>query len=388
VRAANQDYPPPNFLIMIGNRYGSVPLPYAISQDEFEVILDWLESHGRQAAANALRYVYQRDDNHLVPHGLSQGRPGDGMVIGAYTLRSRIDELPELESVSAWAEREAELRAILQDAVDGLLALSRIDHAVHEKYFLSLTDQEIICGLPGYRAVPAGAAPLPSAGADSPSAIAFIREIVIDPGPAPEPVRRYFDQQPRLDALKEGIKRSIPENHIVMARTAVDERGRFSETYLADFAAQIHSKLKAAIDHHITRVEAIERSPDHALESERDAHRTFAQRKLEIFVGRLDALAAITHYLATSAIAPLVVHGHSGFGKSALMARAIAAAETAGGAPVVGRLIGASAASSNLRSLLISVVDDLAAHGCLTKPSEFEQDAIKFNTQIERCSRP
>src|SRR5438477_8485689 len=34
VRAAKADYPPPNFLIMIGNRYGSVLLPYAIAQDE------------------------------------------------------------------------------------------------------------------------------------------------------------------------------------------------------------------------------------------------------------------------------------------------------------------------------------------------------------------
>src|SRR5262249_9183615 len=37
VRAA-KGYPPPNFLIMTGNRYGWVPLPYAIAADEFGAI--------------------------------------------------------------------------------------------------------------------------------------------------------------------------------------------------------------------------------------------------------------------------------------------------------------------------------------------------------------
>src|ERR1700692_4296115 len=61
VRAAKRDYPPPNFLIMLGNRYGFVPLPYAIAQDEFETVLAWLESHGRQDAARALSSVYRYD---------------------------------------------------------------------------------------------------------------------------------------------------------------------------------------------------------------------------------------------------------------------------------------------------------------------------------------
>src|ERR1700681_944302 len=39
VRAAKSEYPPPNVLIMIGDRYGFVPLPYAIAQDEFGAIL-------------------------------------------------------------------------------------------------------------------------------------------------------------------------------------------------------------------------------------------------------------------------------------------------------------------------------------------------------------
>src|SRR5580658_6216799 len=118
VHAAKQDYPPPNFLILIGNRYGFVPLPYAIAQDEFEAIVVWLQSRDRHGAARALGAVYQHDRNCLVPRGLSAAGPDDGTFIGAYTLRSRADELLELKPAEAWAEREAELRAVLQEAAD------------------------------------------------------------------------------------------------------------------------------------------------------------------------------------------------------------------------------------------------------------------------------
>ena len=43
----------------------------------------------------------------------------------------------------------------------------------------------------------------------------------------------------------------------------------------------------------------------------------------------------------------------------------------------------ASAASSDFRSLLISLAEDLAAHSIIQKPDEFEQDANKFSEQIK-----
>ena len=55
VRAA-KDYPPPNFLIMIGNRYGWVPLPYAIARDEFEAVIAWLKGRWKWGAARALAH--------------------------------------------------------------------------------------------------------------------------------------------------------------------------------------------------------------------------------------------------------------------------------------------------------------------------------------------
>lgn len=402
VRASKQDYPPPNFLIMMGNRYGFVPLPYAIAQDEFESIQGWLEGRGRPDAANALRAVYQYDGNYLVPFGLSDVRPEGDVLTGAYTLRSRVDEVPELRPREAWAEREAHLRGVLQEAADGLLATGRIDAASHEKYFLSLTEQEIVHGLPGYRATPGRA--LPSSAGDPP-AIAFFREIVTESGAAPEAIQHYFEQEQRLETLKEAIKRTLSADHVVTARVAVDQNGEFPATYLAGFAAQIQTKLKEAIDQYVARVKTIEQAPDYALTSERDAHRAFAQKKREIFVGREETLAAIRQYLTAASDRPLVLHGPSGLGKSALLSCAFAEAEAAG-APVVARFIGASAASSNARGLLVFLIKDLMACGVIPTPKgerppeyffhcdvawnyerreyEFSRDANLFSSEIEK----
>lgn len=104
--------------------------------------------------------------------------------------------------------------------------------------------------------------------------------------PPPNAIRHYFEQEERLAALKDAIKRTLSADHIVTERVAVDQNGRFAKSYLEGFAARIQAKLKSAIDRHIALVEATERAPDYALQSERDAHRAFGERKLEIFVGR------------------------------------------------------------------------------------------------------
>jgi hypothetical protein len=150
VRAA-KGYPPPNFLIMIGNRYGWVPLPYAIARDEFEALAAWLNSHDQQEGARALGTVYQHDDNHIIARGIT-GADRDELI-SAYILRSRADELPELKPADAWANKEAELGRVLQQAANALLKHGRLDRVAHEKYFLSLTEQEIIHGLAGRRGI-------------------------------------------------------------------------------------------------------------------------------------------------------------------------------------------------------------------------------------------
>lgn len=364
VEAAN-GYPPPNFLILLGDRYGWVPLPFAIARDEFEAMLEWLARCGDQDGAEALRYVYRLDENRLIPAGLK----GAGPDISAYTLRSREDDLPELKAREAWKAIEDKVRAALQKVADGLLQEGQIDPAAREKYILSLTEREIRGNLDATTQNARGA-----------EAIAFIRTLI---GPCDTLREREQQSAAAVAALKSRVGRTLAEDRIVFGTATCDDAGSLDPAYLVGFATAIEAKLKEAIDRHIAKVEAIERGPDYALHAEREEHRAFRAEKLKVFVGRESNVSAIARYIASDAARPLVLHGPSGSGKTALMARAVEAAENSGHAPLVTRFIGASAGSSDLRALLLSVIDDLADHGLVETPTDYDQDANKFSAQIK-----
>src|SRR5262249_48413430 len=143
-----------------------------------------------------LRKVYRLDENYLVPPGLAAAA-GSSDRIGAYTLRSREDEDEEMRGdvpPEAWQKLEDRLRAAPPDAADHLLQEGRIGESACAKYFLSLTEQEIIRGLSGYNpgAQNGALAPAGQSDNDGPQAIAWIREPA-----APSLLRRMLGAGPR-----------------------------------------------------------------------------------------------------------------------------------------------------------------------------------------------
>jgi WD40 repeat protein len=381
-------YPPPNFLIMIGDRYGWAPLPFAIPSDEFEALAAWLDEHGRAEAARSLRKVYGLDENHLASPGLAAAATGRNVLTSAYTLRSRADGISELAAADAWAQAEAQLRGALQEASDHLRRQGRLGETADTTYHLSLTEQEIMHGLPGYGRRDQGGARWPAAqpgqeaSADGSEAIAWIREV--EPQPA--------DADVRVTALKSNLRRALPENRVLTAQAIRDEDGRLDDDYLQRFVAAMRRSLGAAVERHIAAIAAVERTAGFELGNERAAHHAFAEARRALFVGRDRERAAIRRFVAGSGTHPLVVHGRSGSGKSALMAAAMAEAERGGqeppthvpATPVIGRFIGASAASSDLRAMLTSLADELAGLGVAPKPDQWENDAGKFIDQVRQ----
>jgi WD40 repeat protein len=360
--AAAKRYPPPNVLIMLGDRNGWVPLPFAIPRDEFQAAATWLTDRGQAEAVRDLRASYMLDDNYLVPPGLKV--EAESMeLISAYTLLSREDYIPKLASADAWKVIEDRLRRALQEAANQLFRDGRTGEAEHAKYFLSLTEQEIVEGLKNNAQY---ASERPDRG--WPQSIAWIRE-------------HAGKGDPRVETLKSRIRRALPTGAVLSGRAVRNWRGQLKGAYLEDFAARIESRLREAIDNHIARVEAKEHSE---LLQERAQHHAFALERRSVFFGRDSNRSAIASYLAAdSPHHPLVLFGASGLGKSALMAQAVADAEGSVEAlPVVYRYVGASAASADIRALLVSIVEDLAAHGIATKPDQWEDDDYKFDEQI------
>ena len=216
---AAKGYPPPNFLILIGERYGWVPLPFAIACDEFEALVQWLNDHGQQQIARDLGTVYAHDANHRIPPDHAGPCSADAEQIGAYTLRSRADELPGLKDAERWIECEARLRHALQTAADVLLLHSRIGAEQHEKYFASLTEQEIARGLFGKGHCGERGS---FSDAHAAQAIAVMREFAENTSLLPEVVARFVEQDAgrsrRLDRLKDQIKTVLPSASIITTK--------------------------------------------------------------------------------------------------------------------------------------------------------------------------
>ena len=323
VARCQQMSPRPNFVVLLGDRYGWRPLPEVIEGEEF-VTLQALLSPADRLAAEA---AYYRDDN-------ADPRP-------EYVLRARGE-----------AEYDADaLREALADAA----RRAGLSDAELAKYIVSATEQEIL----------KGAFEVPDAGEH---VFCFLRDLTglpdqVPPVPGSAPAADYRDFNPDgtpddeaavlLTDLKSRLRARLAGNAFgYQAEWAGDEP---STGHIDELCADMLSSLTRVIDAEIDRLGAYSH-----LEQERAAHRAFADEYSADFIGRARYLGAIASYLDSGDDHPLCLLGAGGLGKSALMARgATAAAEQHPDAIVVARFIGVTPASSDLRSLLQDLYSEI-----------------------------
>ncbi len=181
-------YPHPNFLIMLGNRYGWVPLPYQIVKSEFEEILNIISDKER----DKLYYWYKLDYNQLPE---------------SYIIIERKNKFIDND---IWYKEENIIRNILQKAV------KKLDFSESKKniYFASATEQEFNF----YSDIESNIK-----NCESQYALAYIRE----------DTQRGHE---RLDIFKNNIKKTLPEDNII------------NKLNNNDFASTVMSKLIQMID--------------------------------------------------------------------------------------------------------------------------------------------
>ncbi|MEK6287722.1 MAG: AAA family ATPase [Acidobacteriota bacterium] len=336
--------PRPNFLVLLGDRYGWRPLPAQIPAAEFEQI----DAHVADSAARSLLLEwYRRDDNAVPPLYCLQPRSG------------------EFADYAVWRERvEQPLRSILLRAVEHI----NLEPDERVKYSASATEQEIVSGA------------LRSSSA-SEHVFCFFRRIT-NPDDLSRDVRsseegRRFidvkengdvDEQARalLDDLKRKLESHLPNNVRVYdtqwASGAIEHGhiGDLPETLDAclrlndqmenppTFCVDAWRVLSKAILGEVARFESVE-----PLAEEIAHHRDFGRELSKFFIGRSEELQSIADYIVGGGRHPLVIHGASGSGKSALLASAIERVQ--GSQPnfeVLARFIGATPVSVDGRALL------------------------------------
>lgn len=92
-------YPYPNFLIMLGDRYGTIMLPYMIEQNDFEEISNTIKS---EEDKKLLNNWYKLDKNQIP---------------NSYILQPRVNEYKNRKN---WKPINEQLKNILQNAVINL----------------------------------------------------------------------------------------------------------------------------------------------------------------------------------------------------------------------------------------------------------------------------
>jgi WD40 repeat protein len=356
--------PRPNFLILLGNRYGWQPLPARIPCDEMEAIL----SHLIHEEKNELLSWYRKDENAI---------PAE------YVLLAREREYKEYRK---WSSLEKKLLGILRKGADAC----QLDEEGRIKYFTSATHQEIIHGAlsprddyPGQEEhVFACLRTIPNLGENE-----SMRDFVeIEEG--------KFDSycQSALSSLRSKIEEKLPLSNIHRYHGTLNnsENGQIQLVIDDDelFASAVYDHFSVVIDQEIERVVILD-----PLEKEINLHREFRDNLLTYFRGRENTLKAIHDFISNKKrkilwkfCGTLLTHfrwrknvlkaihdfisqkegkilcllGQSGSGKSSVMAKATT--ETKSQYLTLYRFCGISPNSSTIRSIIYSLTEEIAQH--------------------------
>ena len=312
--------PRPNFIILLGDRYGWIPLPPQIEAVEFEMILSQVnpEDHKLlvwdEAQPGGGGGWYRLDTNAVPPE---------------YVLRPRRDEVFAEADYASWSKTEEQMRSILRSAINSLGWPESDQRRI--KYECSATHQEII----------EGALKLPD---EREHVFAFLRNI-----------QNLDDMPPGSTCADAGVKKAHALKEMITQTKGVTSysydvicAGLPLITHLDQFAADTLSALRRIIEEEIRQLKQIDE-----LTREKIAHEGFGKERCRHFIGRQKILDDIAAYIHAGQQFPLVVYGPSGSGKSALIAKAVSdAADKHKKAYIIQRFIGATPESMDIRTLL------------------------------------
>ncbi|MGH2556167.1 MAG: AAA family ATPase, partial [Actinomycetota bacterium] len=348
--------PRPNFIVLLGDRYGWQPPPPQIPKDRFE---DILERTTGPEAKTLLEQWYVFDENAVPPERYLKPRDG----------RSRDD--------GVWEPIERELRAILERAV----AEMPLEKSERRTYETSATEQEIQRG---------ALSSLPD------HVFCYFRSIDFS-GELPDDERAadYLNVDPdgaldqtagrRLESLKKELRR-LPERnvHHYEARWTGDRPDPITVDHLDRLCDDVYEDMLGVIGEEIERIERVD-----PIEREIGLHQRFGQDRAGFFTGRADVLTRIAEYLERPNGKPLVLFGAGGSGKSTVMARAAHEAARRFPGSVILRFIGVTPDSTSGRALIDGLARDISRRFDAdesTIPSDYRELAQDLRRRMELAS--
>lgn len=368
--------PRPNFIVLLGDRYGWRPLPPEIPVDEFKRVRGLVTD---SEEGPLLDDWYRLDKNAVPPVYYLRPRtvpvaPGAG---DDERRRAAQDE------ARTWGKVERRLHRILSVAAKqaGLPADSMF------KYAASATEQE----------VEAGAMKAADAKAHVFGFFRSIKGLPRDKSAAgyidlDDCDRQDEDAGTALAALKERLEDHLDKGTPVLEKNihyyeAQWQDGTISKDHLSALCRDALGKLSAVILSQMAQMVSVD-----PVDKEKSDHAAFGKDRARSFIGREGPQRRISDYLAGQGTGPLAIFGAPGSGKSALMALAAAqAAEASTGAEVVSRFLGVTPFSTDVRSLLEGLCRQVSrAYGAeeASIPSEYKDLVDEFPKRLALAASP
>lgn len=281
--------PKPNFLVLVGDRYGWQPVPERILVEELNQIETFLGKEEKE-----LIHKWYKIDHNSVPK--------------CYVLSERFEPYNEY---SEWQREEEKLLHAFR------LGVTRLgwdnEDSRRLKYFASATEQEIMEGI--------------ATGKEN-KTVWVMRNITnITPD---DKFKDYLDMNSslksidpysstKLDALKGMIAKQSSKD-ILQYNTDLNKDLQLSDSYLKQFCDDVFEHLIMLILERMKEEEQSYQEGD--LNKEIEEHQLFAKKQIEFFTGRREPFKMISNYLKGDSTMPFIISGVSGAGKSALMAKA------------------------------------------------------------------
>lgn len=374
--------PIPNFLILLGERYGWQPLPGHIPEVDFNAIQGWIINQrvgiaeiSPEAELSMLNRWYRLDANALPPCYRLQPRTGDDITL------------------EVWEHTESTLRDILRAVVANL----GWESPRTDRYLLSATAQEIMQGVLGdafdTQTVEERRVEVRE------HVFCFHRKRLGGMPNEQSPVSKYFNDTnkdgeqdfqslEKLNQLSVALQQRLGNNYLkYQAFATVTANGSvtkddISTHHLDAFASDARHLLEAVIRSEIDRMSKVTE-----IEREKARHEAFLKEKVRQFVGRSAQLERVSaeRFLGGRT---LIFQGPGGVGKSSLMAKVIESA-LLDGCQTVFRFLGLTSDASTGVSLLASLCHELA--DLLNDSVEQRVDvagwSIEFKRLIQRLAQ-
>lgn len=312
--------PRPNFVVLLGQKYGWRPLPSSVPAEEFERLLAELIEPARTMALE-----WYRCDNNAVP--------------SEYVLRPRISSKDD----ESWPGAERTLLAAFRSAIQR----KGLSFTHPERFGASASEQEILRGVLAME--------------DAREHVSCVFRNIdglqpdcdfVDLLPGGQPDKECADA---LDSLKAQLVDRLGADNCQTVHAGWSSEG-LKVDHLGELCKVIEDRLRSVIEQEIERRSLVDQATQ-----ERSLHLEFAAERSRNFVGHAQTLATIQERLKPYLAPPMLIHGPSGSGKSALMGRLshLLSAECPE-ALVVTRFVGATATASDGRGLLDGICGEIA----------------------------